>query len=118
MEEEKEIISKIKILIAGGYSIYSPLCGEIPSERIMICNDEEIIVKTIEPSEILLFDKYGHFKYLQKSEAVSEGILLFPSKELTDWEQVFDIGDVLEDDYSIRTGFLMVILTIRKLRQN
>ena len=105
MEEEKEIISKIKILITFGYSIYSPLCGEIPSERIRICNDEEIIVKTTEPSEILLFDKYGHFKYSQKSEAVSEGILLFPSKELTDWEQVFDIGDVLEDDYSIRTGF-------------
>lgn len=105
MEEEKEIISKIKILIAGGYRIYSPLCGEIPSERIKICNDEEIIVKTIEPSEILLFDKYGHFKYLQKSEAVSEGILLFPSKELTDWNKVFNIGDVLIDDYSIRTGF-------------
>ena len=105
MEEEKEIISKIKILIAGSYGIYSPLCGEIPSERIKICNDEEIIVKTIEPSEILLFDKYGHFKYSQKSEAVSEGILLFPSKELTDWEQVFDIGDVLVDDYYIRTGF-------------
>ena len=30
MEEEKEIISKIKILIAGSYGIYSPLCGEIP----------------------------------------------------------------------------------------
>ena len=105
MEEEKEIISKIKILIAGSYGIYSPLCGEIPLERIKICNDEEIIVKTIEPSEILLFDKYGHFKYSQKSEAVSEGILLFPSKELTDWEQVFDIGDVLVDDYHIRTGF-------------
>lgn len=105
MEEEKEIISKIKILIAGSYDIYSPLCGEIPLERIKICNDEEIIVKTIEPSEILLFDKYGHFKYSQKSEVVSEGILLFPSKELTDWEQVFDIGDVLVDDYCIRTGF-------------
>ena len=105
MEEGKEIISKIKILIDGRYGIYSPLCGEIPLERIKICNDEEIIVKTIEPSEILLFDKYGHFKYSQKSEAVSEGILLFPSKELTDWEQVFDIGDVLVDDYCIRTGF-------------
>lgn len=105
MEEGKEIISKIKILIAGGYGIYSPLCGEIPLERIKIWNDEEIAVKTIEPSEILLFDRYGHFKYSQNSEAVSDGILLFPSKELQDWNKVFDIGDVLVDDYYIRTGF-------------
>ena len=105
MEEGKEIISKIKILIDGGYGIYSPLCGEIPLERIKICNDEEIAVKTIEPSEILLFDRYGHFKYSQNSEAVSDGILLFPSKELQDWNKVFDIGDVLVDDYYIRTGF-------------
>ena len=105
MEEGKEIISKIKILIDGGYGIYSPLCGEIPLERIKIWNDEEIAVKTIEPSEILLFDRYGHFKYSQNSEAVSDGILLFPSKELQDWNKVFDIGDVLVDDYYIRTGF-------------
>ena len=105
MEEGKEIISKIKILIAGGYGIYSPLCGEIPLERIKIWNDEEIAVKTIEPSEILLFDRYGHFKYSQNSEAVSDGILLFPSKELQDWNKVFDIGDVLVDNYCIRTGF-------------
>lgn len=105
MEEGKEIISKIKILIAGGYGIYSPLCGEIPLERIKIWNDEEIAVKTIEPSEILLFDRYGHFKYSQNSEAVSDGILLFPSKELQDWNKVFDIGDVLVDDYYTRTGF-------------
>ena len=105
MEEGKEIISKIKILIDGGYGIYSPLCGEIPLEIIKIWNDEEIAVKTIEPSEILLFDRYGHFKYSQNSEAVSDGILLFPSKELQDWNKVFDIGDVLVDDYYIRTGF-------------
>lgn len=60
-------------------------------------------MKTIEPSEILLFDKYGHFKYSQNSEAVSDGILLFPSKELQDWNKVFDIGDVLVDDYYIQS---------------
>ena len=80
MEEGKEIIRKIKILIDGGYGIYSPLCGEIPLERIKICNDEEIIVKTIEPSEILLFDKYGHFKYSQKSKPYQREYYCFLQK--------------------------------------
>ena len=107
MEEKVEIISKVKILLNGGYNIFSPLCGEIPFERIKICDNEEIIIKDLNPSEILLFDKYGNFKYSQTSEKISDSVLLFPSKNMTKWDHVFEVGEILHDVYFTRKGIFV-----------
>lgn len=65
------------------------------------------MTKDLNPYEILLFDKYGHFKYSQTSEKVSDSVLLFPSKNMTKWDHVFEVGEILHDMYFTRKGIFV-----------
>lgn len=96
------IISKLKKLVNNGDEVYSPLCGNISPRQIIIAGNEEIVVKLRNGKhlEILLFDEYGRYRYSECDDnTVSKECLLLPSEHLRDWSKVFDIGDVIVDEY-------------------
>lgn len=79
-----------------GITLYSPLCGEVNLDEIII-EHKDIFVAT-KNNMILSFNKYG--QYLSNGEC-----LLFPTKDVREWDKLpdnFGDGDfvVCDDEYN------------------
>lgn len=89
--EQKDIdIYEILKDVECGTELYTPMCGNVELRYLQDNKEaaEAIITNTNDDSEYT-FNKNG--KYVEEGE-----VLLFPSKEIRDWNKFFKKGDVLE----------------------
>lgn len=89
--EQKDIdIYEILKDVECGTELYTPMCGNVELRYLQDNKEaaEAIITNTNDGSEYT-FNKNG--KYVEEGE-----VLLFPSKEIRDWNKFFKKGDVLE----------------------